>query len=456
MTKKETTAPLRVALYIRVSNQEQAIKGLSLEAQQDDLEEYARSRGWIVTGVYVDAAKTARKRLGKRESFLRMLESVKRNEVDIILFTRLDRWFRSVADYYKVMETLEAHNCGWLTTQEQYDTTTAGGRLYINLRLSIAQNEADLCGERISVVFDSKIKHGTAVSGKCPFGYRVGEDKRFEVVPSEAAIVLDAFQHYAATASQYSTIKYIRETYGVNWCAATFHRMLREKLYTGIYERRGRINQDFCEAIIPQELFDNVQKLVSVNAKAAPTGRVFLFTSLLICAECGCRLAAYGGSPSGFYYRCPRYMTRALCTHRFGMREDRLETWLFEHLGEELEKCRLEWDVKEAQRIKAAANIDRAAIKRKLSRLKELYVNEVIDLEDYRRDYDLYTAQLAERPVAEQTPKPNFEAIEKILSQDYRRIYDSLEPIEKRTLWRSVIKEIHINKDLEIVRIVFL
>ena len=71
----------------------------------------------------------------------------------------------SVADYYKVMDVLEAHNCGWATTQEQYDTTTAGGRLYINLRLSIAQNEADLCGERIGTVFDSKIKHGTAVSG---------------------------------------------------------------------------------------------------------------------------------------------------------------------------------------------------------------------------------------------------------------------------------------------------
>lgn len=127
-------SPLRVALYVRVSGQEQAIKGLSLEAQQEDLQEYCRERGWIVVGVYIDAAKTARKRLGKRTNFLRMLEDVKRDKVDLILFTRLDRWFRSVADYYKVMEVLEAHNCGWKTTQEQYDTSTAGGRLYITLR----------------------------------------------------------------------------------------------------------------------------------------------------------------------------------------------------------------------------------------------------------------------------------------------------------------------------------
>lgn len=66
MGKNEAAAPLRVDLYIRVSGQEQAIKGLSLEAQQEDLEEYARERGWVIVGVYIDAAKTARKRLGKR------------------------------------------------------------------------------------------------------------------------------------------------------------------------------------------------------------------------------------------------------------------------------------------------------------------------------------------------------------------------------------------------------
>ena len=79
MTKNETAAPLRVDLYIRVSGQEQAIKGLSLEAQQEDLEEYARERGWIIAGTYIDAAKTAHKRLGKRTNFLRMLEDVKQD-----------------------------------------------------------------------------------------------------------------------------------------------------------------------------------------------------------------------------------------------------------------------------------------------------------------------------------------------------------------------------------------
>lgn len=435
MAKKEAATPLRVDLYIRVSGQEQAIKGLSLEAQQEDLEEYARERGWVIVGVYIDAAKTARKRLGKRTNFLRMLEDVKQDKVDLILFTRLDRWFRSVADYYKVMEILDAHNCGWLTTQEQYDTTTAGGRLYINLRLSIAQNEADLCGERIGVVLDSKVKHGTVVSGKIPFGYRINEEKRLEVVPENAAIILDAFEHYRSTVSVRATAAYIQRTYGLNWDNIRCRRNLCQTLYIGHYESNGRVNPNFCPPIVPRDLYDDVQKLLSNNTKANPTGRVFLFTSILICAECGHRLA---GLQTGYgpYYRCPQHYSRRTCDHKKQIRESAVEEWLFTFLGDELEKQRLEWEVKEARRKQAAASVDRAAIRRKLSRLKELYVNEMIDLEEYRRDYELYAAQLTERTIpAVGEERPNFEAIEAILETGFRKIYDGLEREEKRTLW---------------------
>lgn len=260
--KEIAPALVRVALYIRVSGEEQKIKGLSLEAQQERLEAYARERGWVIVGIYIDAAKTARKNIHKRTEFQRMMDSVKRDEVDILLFARLDRWFRSVADYYKVMEILQAHNCDWKTTDEEYDTTTANGRLYINVKLSIAQNEADIDGERIDVVFDSKIAHGTVVSGSSPFGFRVSEEKRLEIVPEDAAIVQDAFNYFENTVSQRATTKYIREKYGVNWCYATFHRMLIEELYTGVYNRGGRYNANFCPAIIQREQFDRVQALL--------------------------------------------------------------------------------------------------------------------------------------------------------------------------------------------------
>lgn len=455
MKKNEAaTSLVRVALYIRVSGEEQKMHGLSLEAQQERLEKYARERGWVISGVYIDAAKTARKHLHKRIEFQKMIESVKRNEVDILLFCRLDRWFRSVADYYKVMEILHEHNCEWLTTDEEYDTTTANGRLYINVKLSIAQNEADIDGERIDVVFDSKIAHGTVVSGSCPFGFRVNEEKRLEIVPEDASIVQDAFNRYEATVSQRGTIRYIREKYGVNWCDATFRRMLHEKLYTGVYDRGGRINEDFCPAIISPEQFDHVQKLTSNNARCAPSGKVYIFTSVLSCHECSHKLVGYQ-TRDYFYYRCNQHFQRDRCPHNHSVREDMIEEWLFAHLQEEIDRCQLEWEVQAAARKRTAAASDKATLRRKLSKLKELYVNDLIDIEEYKKDYEIYTAALRQLPDPAQEAPPDFAAVRKILADDFKAIYDTLTREEKRTLWRSVIEEIKVDNDGNITGISF-
>ena len=456
MKNKELPPLVRVALYIRVSGEEQKIKGLSLEAQQERLEAYAREKGWIVTGVYIDAAKTARKNMHKRAEFQKMIESVKRNEVDLLLFCRLDRWFRSVADYYKVMEILQAHGCDWKTIDEEYDTTSANGRLYINVKLSIAQNEADICGERIDVVFDSKIAHGTVVSGSCPFGYRVNGEKRLEVLPEEAVIVQDAFNHFESTVSQRGTIKYIRETYGVNWCDATFRRMLLESLYTGIYDRGGRKNENFCPAIISREQFDKVQSLLKRNSRSAPSGRVYIFTSILKCSECNHNMVGrVAGRNRAYYYRCNQHFQRGRCSHKAEAREDVIEKWLFDNLESELNRVRLEWEVKAAEKKKAALRTDKAALKRKLTKLKELYVNELIDIEEYKKDYEIYTAALRQVPEPAAEAPPDFEAVEKLLQSDFKNIYESLTREEKRTLWRSAISEIRIDSENNITGISF-
>lgn len=460
MIKKElSTGPLRVALYIRVSGEEQKIKGLSLEAQQERLEEYARQQGWVVVGIYIDAAKTARKDMRKRSEFQKMISSVKRDEIDLLLFCRLDRWFRSVADYYKIMEILQAHHCDWKTTDEEYDTSTANGRLYINVKLSIAQNEADICSERISVVFDSKVQHGTVVSGNCPFGYVVNEEKRLAIDPDAAVIVRDAFNYYESSISQRGTIRHIRETYGVNWCDATFRRMLAERLYTGVYDSNKRFNENFCDPIIDAAQFDRVQKLLKKNARFSPAGNIYIFTSILKCAEClhnlsGCRTRS--GNHYYYYYRCNQHLQRGRCSHNKSVRESYVEEWLFEHLGEELERCKLEWDVQAAERKKKTRSTDKAVLKRKLTKLKELYMDDLITIEEYKKDYQIYTVALQQIPdeVPEETP-PDFSAVERMLQADFRNIYDSLTREEKRTLWRSVISEIRVDRDNNITGIIF-
>ena len=449
------SGPLRVALYIRVSGEEQKIKGLSLKAQQERLVAFAKEQGWIITGIYIDAAKTARKNMYKRSEFQRMLDSVKRNEVDLLLFCRLDRWFRSVADYYKIMEILEAHNCGWKTIDEEYDTSTANGRLYINVKLSIAQNEADIDAERISVVFDSKIQNGTVLSGACPFWLRIGENKKYELIPENVVILQDAFDYLEQSTSQRATIKHIRETYGVNWCDATFRRMLHDELVLGIYNKNGRYNPDFCPAVISKEQFDRVQELCKRNSKVYRTGRIYIFTGILVCEECRHNLA--GSKTNGkYYYRCNQYYQRGRCTHNHSVREDYVEAWLFEHLVDEIDKYEISWNIQNAKPKKDGNNIDRAVLKRKLTKLKELYVNDLIDLEDYKKDFEMYSAALSKMEEAQVVEKRvDLSGVRKIVSKKFRAVYKTLSREEKRSLWKSVLREIRVDNDQNITGISF-
>lgn len=446
--------PIRAALYVRVSGEEQKIKGLSIEAQKERLVAYAKERGWIIAGLFVDAAKTARKNMHKRSEFQKMLDLVRADGVDMLLFCRLDRWFRSVRDYYKVMEVLEAHSCQWKTTDEEYDTTTANGRLYINVKLSIAQNEADICGERIHVVFDSKIQHGTVLSGKCPFWLRINNERRYELIPENAAIIQDAFNHFENTTSQRATIRYIRETYDVNWCEATFRRMLRDKLTIGVYDKNGRYNNDFCPPVISKEQFEHVQELLRRNSRHNPAGRVYIFTGILVCEECRHNLVGYY-SRGYIYYRCSQHFQRGRCTHNHSAREDVIEAWLFDHLGEEIEKYEVAWNVQAAERKRTASSIDRSVLRRKLTKLKDLYMNDLIDIDEYKKDYETYTAALSALEEPEEEKHIDLSGVRRIISHDFREIYDSLTREEKRTLWKNTLKEIRVNNANEITGISF-
>ena len=97
----------RVALYIRVSTEEQARHGLSLEEQRKSLEAYAAQHKFAIVGVYEDAGISARKPYKKRPALLRLLDDCKAGKIDVILFIKLDRWFRNVGNYYAVQDILD-------------------------------------------------------------------------------------------------------------------------------------------------------------------------------------------------------------------------------------------------------------------------------------------------------------------------------------------------------------
>ena len=135
MKKNEINEIIKAALYIRVSTEEQAKHGYSLSSQKQRLIEYCKEQNYMITDIYIDEGKTARTKLKNRTELLRLIEDAKQKKFNRIIIWRLDRWFRNIADYYKVQETLEANKVDWECSDEEYNTTTSNGRLHLNIKL---------------------------------------------------------------------------------------------------------------------------------------------------------------------------------------------------------------------------------------------------------------------------------------------------------------------------------
>lgn len=440
--KSEELAPRRAALYIRVSTEEQAKKGYSLPAQKEDLEDYAKRNGYAIAGYYIDEGKSARKKYTNRKEFMRMLEDVRAGKIDIILFIKLDRWFRNVADYYKIQEILDAHNVAWKTTQEHYDTETTNGRLYINIRLSVAQDESDRDSDRIKFVFDSKVARGEVISGSLPLGLMI-QDKHVVPDPATADIVREFFAYYKAHGTIGGAMTYIRETYGIILWDPTARKMLHNPLYKGMY----RDNPDYCEPLIQPEEFDAIQKLLEHRSvRQNESGRIYVFAGLIVCDECGHRMSGSHSVDKKIerrFYRCRNAVIYHKCSHRHQIGEKKLENWLLLNIQSELDRWEVEWNI-EAARVKKP-KVDRAAVQRKMDRLKDLYVNDLITMEQYREDWSKYSGQLQEAQETEPTPSPDFQALRDILSDTLTVSYPAFGPEQRRDFWRGFIQEIRLN-----------
>lgn len=448
---------IRTALYIRVSTEEQHLHGLSLEAQDAVLTDYANKNDLTIVGRYVDAGITARKKMTNRKELVRLLEDVKADKIDQIIFTKLDRWFRNVYDYHRVQEVLEKHKVNWKTVLEDYDTSTAAGRLHINIMLSIAQDEADRTSERIKVVFENKVKNKEYLNNNVPLGYRVENSKVYKNEETQE-MAEDMFRKFFENNSIRGTHIYLQEKYGVCIDASTFRTFFDNPLYCGEY--RGV--QGFCEPYITREQFDDIQRIIKEkNIKHTPSGLSYVFSGMLVCPKCGKKLGArYNcggvGRKKVPAYRCPTRLKTSSCDFNMVLLEKTVEEYLFKNVLAELDKWDREYAVKAVEKKKPKST-EKAAekIKKKLAKLKDLYLNDMIDIDDYKKDYEDLNKQLAEliSEKEEDDVPVDVEAIKNLLSKSTEEIYQTLTAEKRRQFWRSFIDRIivHSRDNMEII-----
>ncbi len=421
---------MKAALYIRVSTEEQAQHGLSVEAQTAALREWAKKEKVKVVGEYIDAGFSARKPASTRPELQRMLNDVRAGKVELIVFTKLDRWFRNIAEYYKVQEVLESNNTSWKAIHEDYETVTSSGRLKVNIMLAVSQDEADRTSERIKRVNERKKEKREALCGRAPLGYKI-ENKKYVIDEEKAPIMRDVFSFYLQCHSLYTTQRYMSSHHGITRDITTLRRILTNPIYKGeMYN-----DSEYCQPLISVDMFNQVQETIKNRAtrnSGTIRGNVYLFKGLLKCADCKSVMTGAMGR-NNHYYRCSKHIQCGTCTRHTHVRESVLEKYMIENV---LSEC-YAYNVQLEKRGKAQPQKDEATIRRKMIKLKDLYLNDLIEKADYEKDYTALKAELEDMQKVI-IPEPiNINAL-----RDVIKVYESLERAEKRAFWNLTIKEI--------------
>ena len=436
--------------YIRVSTTEQAIRGVSLESQEAAIRAWCDRNGYKLVDLYIDRGITARKKLQNRKEFCRMMQDVQAHRINHILVLRLDRFFRNTYDYHRMMkEYLEPNGCEWSAINEDYDTTTTNGRLMINLRLAIAEQECDIDSDRIKDVFRNRIRNGHVVTGRQAMGYSITEDKR--LIPNEdAQTVRDIFDSFLATGCVRKTMMDIRAKDGLILNFKSFRAILSKEIYIGKY----RDNRSFCEPIIEKEKFEVVQKMLENNTWFRPDTKYkepFFFSGLLICPDCGKIMSGCRNKWGYKTYRCMGHYGEKVCPNNRYLSEPIVERYLEENLMREWDRYRTQ--AEEAQkRTKPRAGVKQQT-EGMMKRLNELYIKGTIDMTEYEeryRELEERLKSIEETAIAEKRGTRNDQLI-----KNFKEIYSGLKAEEKNPFWRYIVKEVHF-ENKEVSEVIFL
>lgn len=437
----------RVFLYVRVSTEEQVLHGLSIEAQTTALEEWARTEGHRVVGIYVDAGISARKPASKRPELQRLLGDVRAGRGDLIVFTKLDRWFRNIAEYYKVQDVLEKYHVDWKTIHEDYDTSTASGRFKINIMLSVAQDEADRTSERIKTINDMKRQKLEVLGGIAPLGYKT-EGKKWVKDPEKEAAVSAFFAEYLATGSVSASMRKVKEDFGLSLSYQLASKLLERPTYCGRYNDVDGMTPPY----ITWEEHEKIMDMRKRTVRKTQQNRIYLFSGLLKCGECGKRMGgAFAQKSTNPYYHCSGHYEKARdCDNAVNINEKKLAEYILDMAEGKLAAYKAEL-AHLAEGPKRNYRTEIEATKKKLDRLKYLFVDGLISIDEYKADraeLDDRLEQLQEKNRIIELP--NTDALDTLLSAGWRETYEESNREIKRKFFVALLKQVRVYKDRHI------
>lgn len=428
---------MRVALYERVSSEEQALHGYSLEAQDSALRKFAEDNGHIIVDVYKDEGISAHKPYTARPELLRLLNDT--DKIDLILFVKLDRWFRNVQEYYKVQEILDKNHTYWQAITEDYETITANGRFTVTVMLAIAQQEAEKTGERIKFVFNSKLQKNQPITGNYGFGFKTIEKDGLKTVAHDEneAAVYDMFDYFSKVQNVSLLNDYMKEKYGIIAANQTWSRRLRSDKYAGT--AHGIAN--FLPPYITMEKHYEVLEILDSRRSRRSKNRIYLFSGILKCPECGGAMAGctcIQGGKEYPYYRCSKCWNKGGCSNKKSTYESVIEKFLLENL-EAQARVQIAEEPKKAKSTKSLED--------RLSRLNDIYLMGNME----KSAYEEKTKEIKEKIIKIQMENKKHgecSGANKILSMNFKNVYETLSRDAKKVFWRNTLDKILVDNTI--------
>jgi len=295
-----------VGIWIRVSTEDQ-VKGESPEHHEARARMYAQMKGWTVEEVYRLEGVSGKSVMGHPET-QRMLSDVKEGRIKALIFSKLARLARNVKELLEFSELFQQHDADLVSLQESIDTSTPAGRLFYTIIAAMAQWEREEIAERVAASVPIRARLGKSLGGSAPIGY-LWKEKRLEINPNEAPVVVRAFEVFRERKKLLTTARILnQEGYRARrsrFTRTTLERMLRNPVYKGL--RRANYTKSLGDgkswrkkpetewvyyevpAIVSNDLWEECSQILQEREGKYPPppkeGR-YLFSGLLVC-ECG-------------------------------------------------------------------------------------------------------------------------------------------------------------------------
>ncbi len=311
---------IRCAIYTRKSSEEGLEQDFnSLDAQREACEAYIKSQmheGWVLLDKQYNDGGFSGGTM-ERPAFKKLLKDIENDEVDIVVVYKVDRLTRSLMDFSKIIDIFDRHETSFVSITQQFNTTTSMGRLTLNILLSFAQFEREVTGERIRDKIAASKKKGMWMGGKVPLGY-LKKDKKLVIHNEDAQKVQMLFEKYLELKSVPKLMQYfkgneIKTKTDKYFSKGQLYHLLANKVYIGKITHKDKIYDGEHEAIICDEIFEEVQKLLYENKVDKTCGVKSSSNSLLaglIYDDLGNKMTPSHSNSHGRRYRY--YISRAL------------------------------------------------------------------------------------------------------------------------------------------------